>query len=368
MAWGRASATASTATRHPVEPHRRVPPPAGPHAAPPTRASPARRTRSAPGAAALQPAGSRPPPAGPAAARAGIRATRSSWRSAPCSRPGAELDLDLAPSPSRSTSSRPSRRARARRSRCDRSSGEPTGPPATPTITSPPGRRPARSAGPPLETPSTAAPPEPSALVTPIQPRSIVCAAREARDHLAHGVGRDREAHAHVPARAGGGDLRVHPDHPPAGVHQRAAGVPGVDRGVGLDHLVDLEAVRRLDLASEAGDDSLGGRAVEAERVAHRHDGVADLHRRRSPPSASGAGFPACVRVDAERGQVGGGVAAEHLGGDAVAVLAEADGGAARPSPPRARWSRSCRRGRRGSRCRTALPACTDTTPDSTLA
>ena len=46
-------------------------------------------------------------------------------------------------------------------------------------------------------------------------------------------------------------------------VEQRAAGVAGVDRRVRLDHLVDREAVGRLDLALEARDDAGGRRAVE---------------------------------------------------------------------------------------------------------
>ena len=62
-----------------------------------------------------------------------------------------------------------------------------------------------------------------------------------------------------------------------AGVEQRAAGVARVDRSVGLDHLVDREAVRRLDLALEAGHDACRRRAVEPERVADRDRGVADL-------------------------------------------------------------------------------------------
>ena len=75
-------------------------------------------------------------------------------------------------------------------------------------------------------------------------------------------------------------------------VEQRAAGVAGVDRRVGLDHLVDREAVGRLDLAAEAGDDALGGGAVEPERVADR-----DRRGRRPAPvreSANWSGFAPC--------------------------------------------------------------------------
>ena len=68
-------------------------------------------------------------------------------------------------------------------------------------------------------------------------------------DHLVGGVDRDREADADVPAAARRLDLRVDPDHASAGVEQRPAGVSGVDRGVGLDDVVDREPVRGLDLA-----------------------------------------------------------------------------------------------------------------------
>ena len=54
-------------------------------------------------------------------------------------------------------------------------------------------------------------------------------------------VDRDREADPLV-AAGGGLDLLVDPDHLARGVEQRAAGVAGVDRGVGLDRAVDLEA------------------------------------------------------------------------------------------------------------------------------
>jgi hypothetical protein len=54
------------------------------------------------------------------------------------------------------------------------------------------------------------------------------------------------------------------------------AGVAGVDRGVGLNHIRDREAVRGLDLALQRGDDAAGHRSVQAERVADRDHGVAD--------------------------------------------------------------------------------------------
>ena len=79
-------------------------------------------------------------------------------------------------------------------------------------------------------------------------------AALERRQDLLDGVHRDRERDADVAlAATGGGDLRVDADDLAVAVEQRTAGVAGVDRRVGLDDAVDREAVRRRDLALEAG-------------------------------------------------------------------------------------------------------------------
>ena len=71
-------------------------------------------------------------------------------------------------------------------------------------------------------------------------------------------------------------DLRVHADHPALQVEQRPARVAVVDRRVGLDRIVDREAVRRLHLAMESADDAGRDRLLEPERAADRHDAVAD--------------------------------------------------------------------------------------------
>ena len=91
-------------------------------------------------------------------------------------------------------------------------------------------------------------------------------------------------------------DLRVDADHAAGGVEQRAARVARVDRGVGLDDAVDLEAVGRLDRALGGRHDAGGQRALEPERVADRDRRVADLDASEEP-SASG------VRVEAARGR-----------------------------------------------------------------
>ena len=50
-------------------------------------------------------------------------------------------------------------------------------------------------------------------------------------------------------------DLRVDADHAAVHVEQRPAGVAVIDRGIGLDRVVDREVVRRRDLAVERADD-----------------------------------------------------------------------------------------------------------------
>src|SRR3954447_25615869 len=91
------------------------------------------------------------------------------------------------------------------------------------------------------------------------------------------GVDRDGEADADVAAAPGRLDLRIDPDHAPIGSDERSARVAGVDRGVGLDDVVDREAVGSLDLALKRRDDSGGHGAVEPEWVADGDHRVSDL-------------------------------------------------------------------------------------------
>src|SRR5919202_764257 len=100
----------------------------------------------------------------------------------------------------------------------------------------------------------------------------------EVRQQPPRRVDGDREADADVAVAASAGlELRVDADDAAGRVEQRAAGVAGVDRGVGLDDAVDLEAVRRLDDPLRGRDDARRERALEAERVADRDRRVADL-------------------------------------------------------------------------------------------
>ena len=123
----------------------------------------------------------------------------------------------------------------------------------------------------------------PGAMTTPMRPRITRPPARSCSDDAHRLVDRDRERDAHVAARAAV-DLRVDADHLAAHVDQRAAGVAGVDRDVGLDQRQQVAGVARL-----GADDAGGDGALEAERRADRDHPLADLElarRRRSAPSA----------------------------------------------------------------------------------
>src|SRR5215211_712086 len=140
------------------------------------------------------------------------------------------------------------------------------------------------------------------------------------------GVDRDREADPHrALARPAGGDLGVDPDNATARVEQRAARVAGVDRGIRLDDVPDLEAVWSGYLTLERRHDSSGHRALEAERVADRDHRVADL-RLRGVTERHRDEVLHVARVDLQHREVGGLVYPLHLGVNGVAVLGEADG------------------------------------------
>ena len=66
------------------------------------------------------------------------------------------------------------------------------------------------------------------------------------------------------------------PTSSPLRLIEGAAGIAGIDRGVGLDEV--LVAVRVDAAAAEGADDARGDRVLEAEGIADRQDEVADLH------------------------------------------------------------------------------------------
>src|SRR4051794_6881462 len=132
-------------------------------------------------------------------------------------------------------------------------------------------------------------------------------------------VDRDREADAHVAGAAAAGlDLGVDADHAAGRVEQRAAGVTGVDRRVGLDDAVDLEAVRRLDRALRGRHDARRERPLEPEGVADRDRRVADLDAgRRAERQRRQLAGP---RRDAQHREVARFVAAQDPGVDDALV------------------------------------------------
>ena len=130
-------------------------------------------------------------------------------------------------------------------------------------------------------------------------------------------VRRDREPDARVVARVAL-DLRVDADDLAAQVQQRAAGVAVVDRGVGLDRVVDREVVRRLHAAVQRADDAERHGVLEPERAADRDDRVTDRERRRV---AEREGMQHVGRsIDLDHGEVGRRIGADHGRGVAGAV------------------------------------------------
>src|SRR5829696_5662772 len=90
---------------------------------------------------------------------------------------------------------------------------------------------------------------------------------------------RRRRVDRHGEAEADARDRRVDPDDAAAPVDERAARVARVQRGVGLDHVVDHAhgaAGARRQRAAERGDDARGDRALEPVRVADRDHELAD--------------------------------------------------------------------------------------------
>src|SRR5690348_5839541 len=124
--------------------------------------------------------------------------------------------------------------------------------------------------------------------------------------HLGGEIGRDRESQPRARAR-GRIDHRVDADELPREVHQRAARVARIDRGVGLD--VVLDAALPQVLALQPGNDARGRGLAEAERVADRHHEIADAQFR-------GIGQrqrDEIGRVDLDHRKVGLRVGADHF-------------------------------------------------------
>ena len=143
--------------------------------------------------------------------------------------------------------------------------------------------------------------------------------------HTPYGFDRHREPDPHAGAR-GAMDGGVHADEAATTVEQRTARVARIDRGVGLDHIVDGGARNGADLAPERADDTGGQRVVETERIADGNDLLTDPQR---------AGIAHRQRRSAQ-------------------IVFDAQDGPGRgccPRPPAARRSSNRRRRSRGSWC-----------------
>ncbi len=79
---------------------------------------------------------------------------------------------------------------------------------------------------------------------------------------------------------------RIDADHPPPGIHQRAAGIARIERGVGLDDIVHQPARGGTQRAPERGDHAGGDGLRIAQRIADGNghlthsqlSGIAKLH------------------------------------------------------------------------------------------
>ena len=95
-----------------------------------------------------------------------------------------------------------------------------------------------------------------------------------------------------------------------ARVEQRAARVARVERGVGLDHVVDPEPARRGQAALERRHHAGGERLLEPERVADRDRRVADLEARGAAELERVEVEP--VGLDPQQREVGVGILADR--------------------------------------------------------
>src|SRR5206468_12112005 len=113
-------------------------------------------------------------------------------------------------------------------------------------------------------------------------------------------------------------DRAVDADHLAADVDEWSAGVPGVDRRIRLDVILNRvwRVEKRAERTATRAHDSRGHREVQAYRIADGNDPlsnlrvriVAERHRREV----------AAIHLD--HGDVGGGIAADHLGGEGAVV------------------------------------------------
>src|SRR5437588_431952 len=92
----------------------------------------------------------------------------------------------------------------------------------------------------------------------------VIAALLERREQALGAVDRDGEADANV-ALDRAVDGIVDADQLTATVQERTAGIPRIDRRVGLNHSGQLAPARRLAGPVQAGDDARGEGALQAE-------------------------------------------------------------------------------------------------------
>src|SRR5262249_1332780 len=111
-------------------------------------------------------------------------------------------------------------------------------------------------------------------------------------------------------------------DNAAAAVHQRPAGVPGVEGRVRLNHVVHQVASYAPQGPADSADDSCCHGGLEAERAADRHDELADPQLRRVAKLGEWERLPVAL----DEGQVGPRVVADDAATDLLAIVqADAD-------------------------------------------
>src|SRR5215467_2654743 len=137
-----------------------------------------------------------------------------------------------------------------------------------------------------------------------------------ADDLLEHGPGdrnRYRESYA-LRASARRKNHAVDADQIAARVDQCAARIAEIDRGIGLNEI--LEGVDAEMIAAECADDAVRDRVAKAERVAEGEHRIADLHTIERSKSDRGK----TLAVGLEDGEIGLGIAAADSGTHAATV------------------------------------------------
>src|SRR6267378_2477825 len=121
--------------------------------------------------------------------------------------------------------------------------------------------------------------------------------AEKLHDHPLHAVDRRGKADS-LRTR---NDRRVHADYFAARVHERAAGIPRVERGIRLQHVVDQAPGLGAQAAAKRAHDAGSDRVLEAVRIADRDRELSNPKAARRAKHYAGQR----IRADADHGDVG---------------------------------------------------------------